>query len=69
VAGRVVGKAVQRNRAKRRLREAVRADLPNLADGWDLVFTARPALVVAPFVQVRDAVRQVLQRAQVWSSP
>lgn len=36
-----VGGAVQRNRAKRLIREAFRQLEPQLAPGWDLVFVAR----------------------------
>lgn len=46
VAGRKVGGAVQRNRAKRRLRGAVRSvELPS---GVDLVVVARPQALAAP---------------------
>jgi ribonuclease P protein component len=46
VAGRAVGNAVRRNRAKRRLRAAVQqVRLPPV----DLVVDARPATVAAPF--------------------
>ena len=47
VAGRVVGNAVRRNRAKRRLREAVRR-VP-LSDGRDYVVIASASVVEAPF--------------------
>lgn len=47
VAGRRVGGAVQRNRAKRRLRAVVRAE--GLPDGFDLVVVARSGAVVAPY--------------------
>lgn len=47
VAGRKVGGAVARNRAKRRLRAALRAAaLPN---GWDIVAVARSRAVSARF--------------------
>lgn len=40
-----VGNAVARNRAKRRLREAARAVLPELGQlGWDYVLVGRPAV-------------------------
>lgn len=47
VVGRKVGGAVQRNRAKRRLREAVRK-VP-LKDGTDYVVVASEAVVHTPF--------------------
>lgn len=39
--GKKVGKAVQRNRCRRVIREAYRMLLPSLHGGWDLVFVAR----------------------------
>src|SRR6266511_5493977 len=36
VVGKRVGKAVDRNRARRRLREAVRLTFDRIAPGWDL---------------------------------
>jgi len=43
-----VGKAVIRNRAKRRLREAARAVLPRLGrDGWDYVLIGRAGVTVS----------------------
>jgi ribonuclease P protein component len=47
VAGRPVGNAVRRNRAKRRLREALR-QVP-IRDGRDYVVIASAAVVRAPF--------------------
>lgn len=62
-AGRTVGDAVHRNRAKRLLREAIRPLLPSLASGWDLVLVARPRLSSASLVQVRSALQSLLRRA------
>jgi ribonuclease P protein component len=43
-----IGNAVMRNRAKRRLREVVRAVLPTLAQpGWDYVLVGRPGVTVS----------------------
>lgn len=66
-ASRHVGKAVARNRAKRRIRAAVLPWLEKLAPGWDLVLIARPPLVEAPFSQIQSAVESLLRRAQVIS--
>ena len=46
-AGRTVGTAVYRNRAKRLLREAMRTLIPNIASGLDLILIARPGLASA----------------------
>ncbi len=65
VAGKKVGSAVRRNRAKRLLREAVRARQAALAGGWDLIFVARPPLAEATLGQTQAAVNQLLKRANV----
>jgi len=64
-AGRTVGTAVYRNRAKRLLREAMRTLIPNIASGLDLILIARPALVSATLEDTRDALLNLLQRARI----
>ncbi len=64
-AGRTVGTAVYRNRAKRLLREAMRPLLPNIASGLDLILIARPGLVSATLEETRQALLALLQRAQI----
>lgn len=64
-AGKSLGTAVARNRAKRLLREAVRTYLPGIGAGWDLVFIARRPLADATLGQAREAVSHLLQRAGV----
>ena len=49
---RALGKAVVRNRLRRRLREAVRLHLGQLAPGWDVVFSPRPSAFEADFQQI-----------------
>lgn len=66
--GRAVGGAVVRNRAKRRLREAVRRDLERIAPGWDLVFVARAPIAEADFEAIALAVRELLGRAGLMDS-
>ncbi len=63
VAGRAVGPAVQRNRAKRRLRACVAAYLPGLSGGWDMVFLARKPIAQAGFIEICAAVKDLLIRA------
>jgi ribonuclease P protein component len=62
-ASRRVGGAVQRVRAKRLIREAVRPHLDEIVGGWDLIFIARAPLGSASFHQITQAVTQLLQRA------
>jgi ribonuclease P protein component len=64
-AGRTVGTAVYRNRAKRLLREAMRPLIPKITSGLDLILIARPALVSASLEETRQALLILLQRAQI----
>ncbi|RLC69001.1 MAG: ribonuclease P protein component [Chloroflexi bacterium] len=61
-----VGKAVQRNRVKRVLREIMR--LQSLKSGWDIVFIARSVAVNANYHQLERAVTSLLARAQLLES-
>jgi len=62
-AGRALGNAVRRNRAKRRLREALRTFLPSTDGGRDVILIARPALNEAEWSDVLNAVATLLKRA------
>jgi ribonuclease P protein component len=62
-AGRTVGTAVYRNRAKRLLREAMRPLLSSITPGLDLILIARPGLVTASLEETRQALLILLQRA------
>jgi ribonuclease P protein component len=58
-----IGGAVQRNRAKRRLREAARLLLPDLArPGFDYVFIARGGVTTRPWARLLDDVKSALIR-------
>jgi ribonuclease P protein component len=46
---RALGKAVQRNRIKRRMREAVKSQFEVLPAGWAIVFNPRRGVLDAPF--------------------
>lgn len=65
VAGRSVGNAVKRNRAKRIMREVLRKLLPEISTGWDLIMIARKPLSTATFSEVQEAIQSVLQRARL----
>ena len=64
-AGRTVGTAVYRNRAKRLLREAMRTLIPSITSGLDLILIARPGLVSATLEDTHRALLNLLQRAQI----
>jgi ribonuclease P protein component len=62
-ATRRIGGAVQRNRAKRRLREAARAIFPGLArGGCDYVLIARGGTESRPWLRLLDDVKTALIR-------
>jgi ribonuclease P protein component len=58
-----VGKAVVRNKIRRRLREIMRM-LP-VKSGWDLVVIARPESVDTDFKQLERSVKKLLLRADL----
>jgi len=72
-AGKMVGTAVIRNRTKRLLREVMRTLIPNIAlrhaqdsaSGLDLILVARPKLASATLEETRQAVQNLLHRAQI----
>lgn len=66
---RSLGGAVQRNRAKRLLRESIRPLTPLLSPGWDLVLVARSPLLTASFQDLQSVVEHLLRRAELISSP
>lgn len=63
VGRRLAPKATARNRVRRRLREAARS-LP-VADGYDLVVTARSGAVEASYWDLRAALAAALRRAHL----
>jgi ribonuclease P protein component len=66
-AGRTVGIAVKRNRAKRLLRAAMRTLLPEVAPGRDLVLIARPGLATSNLNETRQALLSLLRRSKLIS--
>ena len=60
---------MERNRARRLLREAVRRLYEHMASGWDIVLVARSGLLNVKEPQVEIALRLVLGRAALVSLP
>ena len=65
VASKKVGKSIERNRCKRLLRESMRALLPQLVPGHDLVIVARPSLLVADFKSIKKSMARLLRKAKL----
>lgn len=68
-AGRAVGKAVERNFVKRRLREAFRILFPAIPSGWDILAIARRPITSASFPEIQLALETLLQRARILKDP
>lgn len=64
-AGRAVGGAVQRNRAKRRMRATFQQQFSKIKQGWDIILIARPAILKAPWQQLVRSLGQLLKRAEL----
>jgi len=64
-AGRAVGGAVQRNRAKRLIRAALQPHLATVAPGWDIVLIARRPLAQATFQKTQVAIATLMRRANL----
>ena len=58
-----LGKAVVRNRVRRRLREIIHST--HVKQGWDVVFIVRPAAVTADYYRLRQAVDELVRRAHL----
>jgi ribonuclease P protein component len=69
VAGKKLGDSVERNQAKRWMREAFRLQLPYIKQGWDLLLIARPSLRQADFRRVQAALADGLKKAQLYEDP
>ena len=62
--GKVMGKAVDRNRIKRRMREAVRANLSLLKAPVDLILHPRRTVMEMDFAGLKNEVSQVFRQVQ-----
>ena len=68
-AGKRVGSAIARNRAKRLIREAMRQFYPRIRAGWDLILIARVAIVLVKMQAVAVALESLLRRAELLPGP
>jgi len=61
---RAFGKAVLRNRVKRRIREALRMRLPEVAPEWDIVINPRRPAIAAPVEELRREVDRLVAQCR-----
>jgi len=59
---RALGKAVVRNRIRRRVREAVRVQLDQLNPQWSIVINPRRKAFDAPLAEIRSEVERLFRR-------
>jgi len=64
VVGKRIGKAVVRNKVKRRLREAMRLRAAQVPPGWDVVLIARMPVARASYGHIDQALDNLLHRLQ-----
>jgi ribonuclease P protein component len=65
ITSRKIGGAVVRNRARRRLREVIRADRPRLQPGCWIVIIAKSPAATNPFSDIQNEWRNLAKRAGV----
>ena len=63
-AGKVLGKAHERNRIKRRMREALRRHMDLLPQGCDLILHPRRAVLTVEFAKLEAEIVRILQQAK-----
>ena len=62
--GKVLGKANERNRIKRRMREALRRHVDLLPTGYDLIFHPRRGVLTVGFRQLEAEIVRILETAR-----
>ena len=63
VVSKRLGKAVIRNKIKRRLREAIRQRLSQIQPGFDLVFIARHPIGEASYTEIEQTLDYLLKKS------
>jgi len=63
--GKIIGKAHERNRIKRRMREALRRHVDLLPVGFDLILHPRRIVLTMEFAQLEREVLRILEQASI----
>jgi ribonuclease P protein component len=61
-----VGKAVVRNKVKRRLRASVKRIMPQMKRGYNYVFSARPGIAADLYPDIHNTVVYLLKKAGLY---
>jgi len=65
VVSKRLGKAVNRNKIKRRMREAARLRVGQIKPGFDLVFIARKRICRATYAEIEQSLEHLLNTANL----
>lgn len=65
VSTKVSKRAVVRNQLKRRMREAVRAEVEELQPGIDIAFMARPEAAKMSYAEIRRTIIELLIKSKI----
>ena len=66
VSRKVSKKAVLRNKTKRKLREAARADIKKMKPGYDLIFFTKKGIEKKSFSEIKKEVEKLIARAKLF---
>ena len=67
-AGKKVGNAVMRNRARRVIREGFRSIVPQIKPGFDIIFVARARTPSLKSTQMAGIIEKSLRRLGIWNA-
>ncbi len=65
VGQKVSKKAVSRNKVKRRLREAIRMELPNIKKGVDVILMTSPEIAGKDFLEIEKRIKEIFIKAKI----
>ncbi len=65
VVSKRIGKAVRRNKIKRRMREAVRQRIPVIKPGFDVILIARQPIAEASYQEIERWIDRLLNKANL----
>lgn len=66
IASKKVGNSVQRNRARRLMREVIRLHLSEIRDDLQIIFIARASIKGVSYIEVEKSIMTMLKKANVF---